>query len=60
MTKLDSEDLKAIKDLIEVTIDEAIEERLVTKDIIGQLLTRNDFYKKMDEVMVELKMIGLD
>jgi hypothetical protein len=42
---------------MEVAIDEAIEENLITKNIIGQLLTKNDFYKKMDEVMVELKGI---
>ena len=55
MATLDNADLKAIKNLLEVTIDEAIEEKLVTKNTIGQLLTKNDFYKKMDEVMGDLK-----
>jgi len=57
MATLDNDDHKAIKKLMEVTVDEAIEEKLVAKDIIGQLLTKNDFYKKMDEVMGELKGI---
>ncbi len=57
MATLDNEDLKAIKNLMEVTLDEAIEEKLVTKNIIGQLLTKNDFYKKTDEVMAELRGI---
>jgi hypothetical protein len=55
MATLDNDDLKAIKNLLEVAIDEAIEEKLVSKAIIGQLLTKNDFYKKMDEVRGEIK-----
>jgi hypothetical protein len=43
---LDSDDLKTIKNLLEVTIEEAIEEKIATKNIFGQLLTKNDFYKK--------------
>ena len=57
MATLDNTDLKAIKNLMEVTIDEAIEEKLVTKNIISQLLTKHDFYKKMDEVRREIKGI---
>jgi hypothetical protein len=57
MATLDSDDLKAIRNLLEVTIDEVIAEKLVTKDIIGQLLTKNDFYKKMNEAMVVQKGI---
>lgn len=48
MATLDSNDLKAIKDLMEVTIEEAIEKSLATKD---------EFYEKMDEAMGELKAI---
>lgn len=54
MAKLDDQDLKAIKGLIEVTIDE---KELVTKDDISHLPTKEEFYNKMDEVMGELKTI---
>ena len=58
MAKLDNEDLKAIKDLIEVTIEEVIERKeLVTKDYLSHLPTKDEFYTKMDEVMGELKDI---
>jgi hypothetical protein len=57
MAILDNDDLKAIKGLIEVTIGEAIEEKLVTKDDITHLPTKDEFYTKMDEVMGELKAI---
>ena len=48
MATLDNHDLKAIKGLIEVTIDEAIEGKLVTKDDISHLPTK-------DEVVGQLK-----
>ncbi|HEY3310335.1 MAG TPA: hypothetical protein VGK00_01735 [Anaerolineales bacterium] len=58
MATLDNDDLKAIKGLLEVTIDEAIETKaLVTKDDIGHLPTKDEFYGKMDDVMGELKAI---
>ena len=58
MAKLDSDDLKAIKDLIEVTVEEVIEKKeLVTKSDIRHLPTKDEFYGKMDEVMGELKAI---
>ncbi|HSL30607.1 MAG TPA: hypothetical protein VK900_15510 [Anaerolineales bacterium] len=58
MAKLDSDDLKAIKDLIEVTIDEAIERNgLATQDHIGNLPNKDEFYGTMDIVMGELKAI---
>jgi hypothetical protein len=57
MATLDNDDLKAIKNLMEVTIDEAVEEKLVTKDDISHLPTKDEFYGKMDEVMGELKTI---
>jgi hypothetical protein len=57
MATLDNEDLKAIKGLIEITIDDAIENRLATKDDIGHLPTKDEFYGKMDEVMGELKAV---
>ena len=58
MGKLDHSDLKAIKNLIEVTVDEVIEKReVVTKSDLSHLPTKDDFYEKMDEVMGELKTI---
>ena len=57
MATLDNDDLKALKGLMEVTIDEAIEAKLVTKEDISHLPTKDEFYAKMDEVMGELKTI---
>jgi hypothetical protein len=57
MATLDKDDLQAIQGLIEVTIDEAIESKLVTKDDIGHLPTKDEFFTKMDEVMGELKAV---
>ena len=58
MATLDKEDLKAIQNLIEVTVDEVIEKReLVTKSDLGHLPTKDEFYTKMDEVVGELKTI---
>jgi hypothetical protein len=54
MATLDNDDLKAIKALIEVTIDE---KELVTKSDISHLPTKDEFYEKMDEVMGELKTV---
>ena len=55
MATLDSDDLKAIKDLIEVTVDEKLDEKLDAK--LSHLPTKDEFYGKMDEVMGELKAI---
>ena len=53
MAKLDSDDLKAIKELMEVTINEAIETKgLVTKEHISHLPTKDEFYDKMNELWV--------
>ena len=58
MGKLDDSDLKAIKGLIEVTVDEVIEKReLVTKSDLSHLPTKDDFYEKMDEAIRKLKTI---
>ena len=52
------DDIKALKGLISVTIDEKIEEKqLVTKDDISHLPTKTEFFDRMDEVMGELKKI---
>jgi hypothetical protein len=58
MATLDNDDFKALKNLMEVTIDEVIETKgLVTKDDVSHLPTKDEFYGKMDEVMGELKTI---
>ena len=58
MATLDDDDFKAIKGLMEVTIEEAIETKgLVTKKDISHLPTKDEFYTKMDEVVGELKAI---
>ena len=51
MATLDNGDLRAIKDLIEVTVDEKLDEKS------KYLPTKDEFYGKMDEVMGELKAI---
>jgi len=58
LATLGNDDLKAIKGLIELTFDEALEEKgLVTKEDISHLPSKDEFYSKMDEVMGELKTI---
>jgi hypothetical protein len=58
MATLDNDDLKAIKGLIEVTIDEAFDDKgLVTKEDLSHLPNKDEFYTKMDDVMGELKTI---
>ena len=58
MAKLDNDDLQAIKDLIEVTVEDLIERKeLVTKSDISHLPTKDEFYGTMDKVMGELKAI---
>ena len=54
MATLDNDDLKAIKALIEVTIDK---KELAVKEHMSHLPTKDEFYGKMDEVMGELKTI---
>jgi hypothetical protein len=58
MATLDGNDLKAIMDLIEVTVEEVIDRMgLATKDHLGNLPTKDEFYGKMDQVMGELKAV---
>lgn len=56
---LTNRDLKALKDLMEVTfeekLDDAIETRIATKDAISHLPTKVEFYEKTDELIKELK-----
>jgi hypothetical protein len=58
MATLDNEDLKAIKDLMNVTFDERLDEKLDEK--LGHLPSKDEFYGKMDEVMGELKTIRVE
>jgi hypothetical protein len=58
MAKLDNDDLKAIKDLIEVTVEDVVERKgVATIDHIGHLPKKDEFYGTMDKVMGELKAI---
>jgi predicted nuclease with TOPRIM domain len=52
---LTDDDLKALRELMEVTIEEKLDESLDAK--IKYLPTKNEFFNKMDEVMGELKAI---
>ena len=55
MAKLHDGDLQAIKDLIEVTVDEKLDEKLDEK--WRHLPTKDEFYGTMDKIMGELKAI---
>jgi predicted nuclease with TOPRIM domain len=55
MATLDDQDLKAIKNLMEVTLDERLDEKLDEK--LGNLPTKDEFYGNTDKVMGELKAI---
>lgn len=58
MAILDNEDLKALKNLMQVTIEEVVENKeLLTKDDMAHLPTKDEFYGVMDKVMGELKAI---
>lgn len=53
-----SKDVNSIKNMITVAVDDAIEKKqLVTKDDIGHLPTKDEFFKRTDEIMKELKTI---
>jgi hypothetical protein len=55
MAKLDNEDLQAIKSLIEVTLDEAIESKeLVTKKDLSHLPTKGEFYEQTGQIIKRL------
>lgn len=50
---LTTNDLKLIKEVMKITIDEELEEKVEEK--LSFLPTREEFYAKMDEVMGEIK-----
>ena len=55
---LTDDEIRAIKEVVKISVDEAIDEReLVTKDDLKYLPTKDEFYPRMDEVMGELKTI---
>jgi len=56
---LTNNDLKLIKSVMKVTVDEELDVKLEEKlnEKIGRLPTKDDFFGKMDEVMAELKII---
>ena len=52
---LTDDDLKAIKDLMEVTIDETIEKKeLVTKSDISHLPNKDEFYEQTGKILKRL------
>jgi len=56
MAKLDKDDLQAIKELMDQTLQEGIEKYdLVTKEDISHLPTKEEFYKSQSELMGELQ-----
>jgi hypothetical protein len=55
MATLDDDDLKAIKDLMEVTLDERLDEKLDEK--LSHIPSKDEFYGTMDKVMGELKAV---
>jgi hypothetical protein len=55
MAALDNDDLKAIKNLMEVTIDESIEKKeLVTKKDISHLPNKDEFYEQTGKILKRL------
>ena len=58
IAKLNNEDFKVIKNLIEVTIEDLIQRKeLVTKEHLSHLPTKDELYGKLDKVIGELKGI---
>jgi len=55
MAKLDDADLKAIKDLMEVTIDEVLDKKeVVVKGDLSHLPTKDEFYEQTGEIIKRL------
>ncbi len=56
---LTTNDLKLIKQVMKITIGEELEIKLEEKfnEKLGTILSKDEFYAKMDEVMGELKAI---
>ena len=55
MAKLDAEDLNALKDLIEVTVEDVIERKeLVSRTDLSHLPTKDEFYEQTGEILKRL------
>lgn len=56
---LTNNDLKLIKNVMKVTVDEELDIKLEEKlnEKIGKLPTKDEFFEKMDEIVGELKTI---
>ena len=55
MAKLDADDLKALKDLIGVTVEDVVErKKLVTKSDLSHLPTKDEFYEQTGEILKRL------
>jgi len=60
MAKLDCDDLKAIKGLLEVTIDEVFEKReLVTKKDFSRLPTKDDLFLQTEKILKSIDYLKL-
>ena len=59
---LTTNDLKLIKQVMKITIGEELEIKLEEKfnEKLGTILSKDEFYAKMDEVMGELKTIRVN
>lgn len=56
---LTTNDLKLIKEVMKITIDEELDAKLEEKfnEKMGGMLTKDEFYSKMDEVMGEIRVM---
>lgn len=55
MAKLDNDDLKAIKNLVEVTVDEVLDKKgVVVKEDLSHLPTKDEFYEQTGEIIKRL------
>lgn len=50
---LTKKDLQAIRDLVKITVDDELEEKLNEK--LKNFPTKDEFFSRMDEIMTELK-----
>jgi hypothetical protein len=58
MATLDDDDLKAIKNLIEVTFDEKLDEKL--DDKLSHLPTKDEFYEQAGEIVKRLDNLEVE
>ena len=58
MATLDDDDLKAIKNLMEVTFDEKLDEKLDVK--LSHLPTKDEFYEQTGEIVKRLDNLEVE